>query len=271
MVEITDKEFEQLVSFIKKNYGIHIKEEKRAMLTGRLYSTLAQYGYKSFSEFYEKLISNDSKEAVTTLVNRITTNHTYFMREKDHFEYFQNTVLPYLDKTVEDKDLRVWCAACSTGEESYTLAMIIDEYFGNGKSSWDTRLLATDISERVLNIAQLGIYTKENVAALPATWRMSYFKPYDKDRVVVVDRIKNEVIYRKFNLMEKVFPFRKKFHVIFCRNVMIYFDNETKEELIRKFYNSLEEGGYLFIGHSESILRSDTNFKYIRPAIYRKM
>ncbi|HOJ47947.1 MAG TPA: protein-glutamate O-methyltransferase CheR [Bacillota bacterium] len=271
MIEITDKEFEQLVSFIKKNYGIHIKKEKRAMLTGRLSSTLIQHGYKSFSEFYEKLISDDSKEAITTLVNRITTNHTYFMREKDHFEYFQKTVLPYLEQTIKNKDLRIWCAACSTGEESYTLAMIIDEYFGERKSAWDTRLLATDISERVLNIAKQGVYDKENVSVLPANWRMAYFKPYDKDRFVVADRIKNDVIYRKFNLMEKVFPFKKKFHVIFCRNVMIYFDNETKEELIRKFYDILEDGGYLFIGHSESILRSETNFKYVKPAIYRKM
>lgn len=271
MVEITDKEFSQLVSFIKKNYGINIKEEKRAMLTGRLYNTLVQNGYKDFTEFYNKLVSDNSREAVITLVNRITTNHTYFMREKDHFEYFQSTVLPYLERTVASKDLRIWCAACSTGEESYTLAMIIDEFFGNKKIYWDTKLLATDISERVLNTAKLGIYEKESTQVLPVNWRLNYFKPYDKERMIVTDRIKNEVIYRKFNLMEKNFPFRKKMHVIFCRNVMIYFDNETKEELIKKFYDALEEGGYLFIGHSESILRSETNFKYVRPAVYRKM
>lgn len=271
MVEITDKEFSQLVSFIKKNYGINIKEEKRAMLTGRLYNTLAQYGYKNFTEFYNKLISDDSREAVITLVNKITTNHTYFMREKDHFDYFQSTVLPYLEKTVESRDLRIWCAACSTGEESYTLAMIIDEYFGEKKIYWDTKLLATDISEKVLTTAKLGIYDKENTQVLPPNWRMNYFKPYNKDKLIVTDKIKNEVIYRKFNLMEKNFPFKKKFHVIFCRNVMIYFDNETKDALIRKFYDFMEDGGYLFIGHSESILRSETNFKYIRPAVYRKM
>ena len=271
MVDITDKEFSQLVDFIKTNYGINIKEEKRAMLTGRLQNTLVQNGYKNFTEFYNKLVSDNSKEAVITLVNKITTNHTYFMREKDHFDYFQSTVLPYLEKNVETKDLRIWCAACSTGEESYTLAMIVDEYFGNRKLYWDTKILATDISEKVLNTAKLGIYEAENTEVLPASWRVGYFKKYDKDKLVVTDRIKNEVIYRKFNLMERNFPFKKKFHVIFCRNVMIYFDTETKNELIRRFYDSMEDGGYLFIGHSESILRSETNFKYIRPAVYRKM
>jgi chemotaxis protein methyltransferase CheR len=271
MVEITDKEFTQLVTFIKTNYGINIKEEKRAMLTGRLHNTLTQYGYKNFTEFYNKLVSDNSKEAVITLVNKITTNHTYFMRENDHFDFFKNTVLPYLEKSIDSHDLRIWCAACSTGEESYTLAMLIDEYFGNKKVYWDTKVLATDISEKVLSTAKLGIYANENAEALPANWRVGYFKKYDKDRLVVTDRIKNEVIYRKFNLMEKNFPFKKKFHVIFCRNVMIYFDTETKNELIKKFYDYMEEGGYLFIGHSESILRSETNFKYVRPAVYRKI
>jgi chemotaxis methyl-accepting protein methylase len=153
MIEITDKEFSQLVDFIKTNYGINIKEEKRAMLTGRLYNTLTQYGYSSFTEFYNKLVSDNSREAVITLVNKITTNHTFFMRESDHFDFFKSTVLPYLDNEVTNKDLRIWCAACSTGEESYTLAMLIDEYFGSRKLYWDSKLLASDISEKALEIA----------------------------------------------------------------------------------------------------------------------
>lgn len=271
MIEITNKEFNQLVGFIKDNYGINIKEEKRTLLTGRLNNTLIQGGFKSFTDFYNVLISNKSSDAVLQLVNKITTNHTFFMRERDHFDYFKSTVLPYLEKSVINKDLRIWCAACSTGEESYTLAMIIDEYLGKSKLYWDSKVLASDISEKVLGEAKRGVYPSDRLDVLPVNWRMNYFNKIDNYNSIVVDRIKNEVLYRKFNLMENHFPFRKKFHVIFCRNVMIYFDNETKNNLIKKFYDNMEDGGYLFIGHSEAIARNESEFKYIMPAVYRKI
>lgn len=271
MIDITDKEFKELTGFIKSNYGINIKEEKRTLLTGRLAATLIQGGYNSFTEFDNALIANKSNDTITTLINKITTNHTFFMREKDHFDYFKNTVLPFLEKTVTDRDLRIWCSACSSGEESYTLAMILNEYFGKNKLYWDSKVLATDISEKVLNEAKLGIYPNEKIETLPSAWRLNYFKKIDNINSVVTDSIKNEVIYRKFNLMEKQFPFRKKFHVIFCRNVMIYFDNQTKVDLIGKFFDLMEDGGYLFIGHSESIARNESDFKYIMPAVYRKI
>lgn len=271
MIEITDKEFNQLVGFIKDNYGINIKEEKRTLLTGRLSNTLIQGGYKSFTDFYNTLISNKSSDAVLQLVNKITTNHTFFMRESDHFDFFKNTVLPYLEKTVINKDLRIWCAACSTGEESYTLAMILDEYFGKNTLYWDSKVLATDISEKVLGEAIKGIYTSDRISVLPKNWQTNYFNKIDNMNSVVVDRIKKEVLYRKFNLIETHFPFKKKFHVIFCRNVMIYFDNETKVNLINKFYDNMETGGYLFIGHSEAIARSESEFKFVMPAVYRKI
>ena len=271
MKDLTDKEFSLLVDFIKSNYGINIKEEKRALLVGRLYNTLVVNGYNSFSEFYGDLTANKSREAVTTLINRITTNHTFFMREKDHFVYFKDTVLPYLIDTVTDRDLRIWCAACSTGEESYTLAMIIQDYLGKNKLYWDSKVLATDISERVLEEAKKGIYTAEKIEPLSALWKNAYFHRYDDYNCEIDDNIKKEVIYRKFNLMEKKLPFKKKLHVIFCRNVMIYFDNDTKVELVKRFYDILEDGGYLFIGHSESIARNESEFKYIMPAVYRKI
>ncbi|HBL83445.1 MAG: chemotaxis protein CheR [Clostridiales bacterium GWF2_38_85] len=269
MNAITDKEFQQIVGFIKANYGINLKE-KRALLTGRLTNVLQQKGYESFTDFYNDLVAHKSSEAITALVNRITTNHTFFMREKEHFTYFQNTVMPYLENKVLDKDLRVWCAACSSGEESYTLAMIIQEHFSKNKLFWDSKVLATDISEKVLAEAKNGIYAAERIEPLPTAWKMNYFKKYDNDNYIITDKLKNEVIYRKFNLMDKTFPFKRKFHVIFCRNVMIYFDYETKMELIKKFYDLLEIGGYLFIGHSEALARYETDFKYIMPAVYRK-
>lgn len=270
MFTITEKEFRQLADYIKVNYGINLKEEKKALVTCRLQNVLIQAGYDNFTDYYKYILQDKSGEAVTTLVDKITTNHTFFMREAEHFNFFRDKVLPYLTKTVKDRDLRIWCAACSTGEESYTLAMLLDEFFGLDKKLWDTKILATDISENVLCTAKKAVYSNEKIASLPAYVRLNYFKKYDNDNFVLIDRIKNEVIYRKFNLMDGVFPFKKKFHTIFCRNVMIYFDNETKIRLVNKLYDSLECGGYLFIGHSESISRENTKFKYIMPAVYRK-
>ena len=209
-------------------------------------------------------------EAAATLVNKITTNHTYFMREANHFYYFRDKVLPYLSEKVKQKDLRIWSAGCSSGEEPYTLAMIIDEFLGKEKLLWDTKVLATDISAKVLEQASSGIYPNAEVNTLPPQWRLNYFTNIDNQKSIIVDRIRNEVIYRKLNLMERNFPFRKLFHVIFCRNVMIYFDTQTKRQLVQKFYNSLEPGGYLFVGHSESLNPEETSFKYVIPAVYRK-
>jgi chemotaxis protein methyltransferase CheR len=270
IVEITLKEFRQLADFIKSNYGIYLKDEKRTLMMGRLNSVLVNKNFSNFTDYYNYVISDKTGEAVSTLLNKITTNHTYFMREADHFNYFRDRVLPYLAETVGNKDLRIWCAACSTGEEAYTLAMIIDEFFGQEKCLWDTKILATDISENVLGIAGRGVYNNEHIKPLPGSWKISYFKKTDSENSVVVDRIKNEILFRKFNLMETKFPFKKKFNTIFCRNVMIYFDNKTKNELVEKFYNYMEYGGYLFIGHSESLDREKTKFKYIMPSVYRK-
>lgn len=271
MLTITIKEFKQLSNFIHENFGIHLKEEKKTLLLGRLQNVLQQAGFTNFTDYYKYLVHDKTGEAAITLVDKITTNHTFFMREAEHFFFFRDKVLPQLSKTVKNKDLRIWCAACSSGEESYTLAMILNEFFGKEKFLWDTKLLATDISDKVLNTARAGMYGNESIRQLPERWRQNYFKKYDLEHSILTDAIRNEVIYRKFNLMDPVFPFKKKFHTIFCRNVMIYFDSHTKNELVNKFYDLLVDGGYLFIGHSESLNRDNTKFTYIMPAVYRKL
>jgi chemotaxis protein methyltransferase CheR len=271
VITITANEFSQLSSYIKENYGIYLKNEKQTLVIGRLQNVLIQNGFKSFSEYYNHLLSDKTETAVSTLLDKITTNHTFFMREAEHFTYFMEQVLPYFSNKISDRDLRIWCAGCSSGEEPYTLAMIIDEYFGKEKLFWDTKVLATDISSKVLDEARKGVYSNNEVETLPAKWRLSYINKLNNEASVFSDKIKNEIIYRKFNLMEGIFPFKKKFHVIFCRNVMIYFDEKTKHNLVNKFYNVMEPGGYLFIGHSESLNREETNFRYVRPAVYRKI
>lgn len=270
MVTITDKEFRLLAEFIEKNYGIHLRKEKKTLVTGRLQKVLQQAGFDNFTDYYQYLLSDKSGNAMVTFVNKMTTNHTFFMREAAHFYFFKDTVLPFLENTVKDKDLRIWCAGCSTGEEPYTLAMIIDEFFNSEKSCWNTKILATDISEHALNLAKAGIYSNESVVPLPPNWKFTYFIKQDPNHARVIETIRDEVIYRKFNLIDDVFPFKRKFHAIFCRNVMIYFDQETKIRLINKFYDHMERGGYLFIGHSESLNKGLAGFKYIMPAVYRK-
>ncbi len=270
MLSITQKEFNRLAEYVHVNYGIFLKPEKMALVTGRLHTVLQHAGFDNFTDYIDYLISDKSGEAVIRMLDKLTTNHTFFMREADHFYFFRDTVLPYLSRAVNDKDLRIWCAACSTGEEAYTLAMILDEFLGKEKPLWDAKILATDISQKVLDAAQKGIYSSQRIEPMPVHWKNRYFQKADDENVILSKHIRNEVIYRKFNLMEDTFPFKKKFHTIFCRNVMIYFDNETKMRLIEKFYDQMEYGGYLFIGHSESLNRDTAGFKYIMPAIYRK-
>lgn len=271
MIPITDQEFDLMASFIQKHYGIHLKKEKKALMIGRLHKVLASKGVNSFTEYYEYLSKDSTGDAVAELVDRISTNHTFFMREADHFDFFKNVVLPDLKTSLKRKDLRVWCAASSSGEEPYTLAMIIQEVFEDAFSSWDTKILATDISNDVLQKAKEGVYNIDAVRTLPERWVKKYFKSKDNETMQVIPSIKNQVIYRRLNLMDHPFPFKEKLHVIFCRNVMIYFDQKTKDQLVAQFYNLLEDGGYLFIGHSEAINRQNNPFVYVRPSVYRKL
>ena len=271
MITISDKEFNKLSGYVKSNYGINLSEKKKALVMGRLQNILVERSFKSFSEYLDFVLSDKSGEAVTVLINKITTNHTFFMREPDHFYYFKSQVLPYWASMLKgSKDLRVWSAGCSSGEEPYTLAMIISDFFGAEKSIWDTKVLATDISMNVINTAKKAVYSNEQIEVVPSDWKKKYFRKIDDEKSVVSDNIKDEIIFRFFNLMNGSFPFKKKFHVIFCRNVMIYFDLKTKIELVNRFYEYTEPGGYLFIGHSESLSREETMYKYIMPAVYRK-
>lgn len=269
MISISDNEFRLLTEYIYNCCGINLKK-KKTLVQARLYKILMEKGFQDFSSYCNYLINDKSGEAVRNIIDRMSTNHTFFMREIQHFNYFRDQVLPHLKTTVKSKDLRIWSAGCSSGEEPYALAMIMADYFGDEKIWWDSRILATDISSRVLDKAREGIYTDEEIRSVPASWRLSYFKSCGFNQYKVVNQLKKEVIYRKFNLIEKTFPFKKKFHVIFCRNVMIYFDNPTKRDLTDRFYECTEPGGYLFIGQAESLNRDETKYTYVMPAIYRK-
>ena len=270
MKSIKEKDFEKFAEYIQRHYGIHFKKDKQALVESRLGQILEKMKISSLTEYLDFVTSDKTGRAVSDMLNKLTTNYTYFMREPEHFRILKDKVLPYLEKNVKDKDLRIWSAACSSGEEPYSIAMVLDEYFALNKDSWDTKVLATDISDSMLSLAKSGIYSYEKIDNLSEAWKKRYFKKLDEDRFVISEKIKDEVIFNNFNLMTPVYPFRRKMHVIFCRNVMIYFDSDTKDKLIEKFYDITEPGGFLFIGHSESISRDKTRYKYVMPSVYRK-
>ncbi|AFS77915.1 chemotaxis protein methyltransferase CheR [Gottschalkia acidurici 9a] len=270
MIKMTDIEFQRIIEYVHLNFGIDLAQ-KRSLIHNRMQNYLVQNDFESFTEFYNYMISDKTGIAVSLLIDKLTTNHTFFFRESEHFEFLKNTVLPYIkeyEKT--SKDLRIWSAGCSSGEEPYTIAMFIDEYFDKEGFLWNTKILATDICEKTLNKGKVGIYDSQSLFNVSPYWTNKYFTKIDSDRYMINNNIKDEVIFRRFNLMNNIFPFKKKFHAIFCRNVMIYFDEKTKKELIDKFYEMTEEGGYLFIGHSETINKNDTKYKYVLPSVYRK-
>mgnify|MGYP001496391436 CR=1 FL=1 len=268
LIHITDKEFLSLITFVKQKYGINL-EKKRVLIEGRLSNMLRERGFSNFQQYLDVLFQDGSGSEVTTLLNKLTTNHSYFMRERDHFDFMHTHVLPYFENTRPSHDLRIWSAGCSAGQEAYTMAMAIDEHFGSRKALWDTTILATDISMNVLEKAKKAVYSEENIKDMPERWKQKYMIHLPDGTYQVCDRIKKQVIFRPFNLMDP-FLFKKPFDLIFCRNVMIYFDSPTKDALIRKFYQATAAGGFLFIGHSEVINRETTHYRYIKPAIYQK-
>lgn len=266
--------FQQYASIVQDNFGIQLPMEKKALLESRLFKLLSSHagepGFADEMDFLHYVRHDASGKALELLSEAITTHHTFFMREAEHFDFFARHVLPYLADSIKDGDVRTWCAACSSGEESYTLAMIMADFFALHGPQWETTLLATDLSQEILDAARQGIYADEAVRGLPAKWKGQFFRRLPTGDWQVSNSLKQRVLYRRFNLMNPVFPFKKPFHVIFCRNVMIYFDTETRNGLVRKFYDFLEPGGFLFVGHSEVIDRQSAPFEYVMPSVYRK-
>jgi len=268
-MELTDVEFQQIVSFIKDNYGVNLGA-KRALVEGRLASVMAKGGYASYSDYMQHVFLNPFGEEATTLVNSLTTNHTFFLREPVHFDFLKEYALPELKKkNAAKKDLGIWSAAASSGEEAFTIAMVLRDFFGEEIKGWDTTILATDVSKKALATATRAVYDEEHVKDLPQNWLRLYFTAQADGSYAVKPELKKQVLFRYFNLME-AFPFKHKFDIVFLRNVMIYFDEETKIKLLNKIYDVMEPGGYLFIGCTEIIDKSQTRFKYVKPSIYKK-
>ncbi len=269
MDKITDSEFFLFKNMIKEKTGIHMDDDKKSLIFARLKNHLEKNGFPSFKQYYDFIMKKGNEKELTFFINKITTNHTFFNRENSHYEFLKKTILPYIkEKYNSSKDLRLWCAASSSGEEPYNIAFYLEDFF-ELYPGWNTEILATDLSTDVLEKAFIGIYEKKACKDVLPEHR-KYLKEYDKEYYVIDEKIKKKVSFRQFNLLNETYPFKQKLHCIFCRNVMIYFDAPTKEQILQKMYNSLDDGGYFIVSHSESLAHLNTGFEYISPSIYRK-
>ena len=271
---ITDQEFNLIRTLVYDRFGINLTEQKRSLVVGRLQKLLKEKNFTTFKEYYQYVIADGTGQALLTLIDQISTNFTYFNRENAHFDFLQKEAFPKISaklKTTGSRDLRIWSAGCSSGEEPYMLAILMNEFFGHEYNSLSAGVLATDISGDVLSKAKDGIYEHKQIEKIPKHLTTKYFSNNGNGQWLAKERLRREITFRRLNLMNTVFPFKKPFHIIFCRNVMIYFDTQTREALVRRFHQTMEPGGYLFIGHSETLGRKQTMFKYLTPAVYQRI
>jgi len=269
-MQISDKDFRRLFEYVKSNFGVNL-EKKKTLIEGRLSNYIIQEGFDGFPDYLEDVFNDKSGGKINTLMTKLTTNYTYFMREETHYKFMQEVALPYWTSNLKAKDLRIWSAGCASGEEAYTTAMVLKEWFGPKIQGWETTVLATDISVRVLEMAREGVYPLEHFENLPNAWRDKYFNKLSDDKYKIKDILAKSVQFGQFNLMGNFSRFKKKFHIIFCRNVMIYFDSPTKQALAKRYHDALEVGGYLFVGLSETLSGIQGDFQQIQPSIYRRV
>ena len=268
--EYTRDDFNFLRKISNEHSGILVPDDKFDMFYSRLSKRVRLLGLKNFKQYCQFLENNPAQE-FTEFINAVTTNLTSFFREKHHFEYLKNTVIPdVLKRNNTTKTIRVWSAGCSTGEEPYSLAMTLLE---NIPSGWDIKILATDLDTNVLQTAAKGVYTKDRVDGLPVNTLKRWFKRgtgKNANKVKISKECQSLIHFKQLNLM-KEWPFNSYFDFIFCRNVLIYFDRETKEKLAQRYGGFLVVGCHLFIGHSESLHQLDTDFDLIGNTIYKKI
>jgi chemotaxis protein methyltransferase CheR len=272
--QITDKEFKKFSELIYEQTGIFMKSEKKELLNARLGKRLRLTGLDTFQAYYDFILSPEQKnKEFVHFLDSISTNFTSFFREISHFEFLTNTVLPELAaKHSGSREIFIWSSASSSGEEPYTLAMILQE-FALTNSNFPFKILATDISTRVLAAAAKGVYALGQTTKAPPEMLRRYFQKgtgQSAGKVRIKDEVKRHVTFQRFNLMDN-FPWDEAMDVIFCRNVMIYFDRPTQERLVQKFYKCLSKGGYLFIGHSESISSIKHDFVQAEATTYKKI
>ena len=268
MQGLTEREFREIRELAYRSFGLDLKPGKEALVNARLARRVEQLGLGSLSEYVEAVKRDRTGEELERLINALTTNHTSFLREPQHFALLREAVLPAL---AARGAVRIWSAGCSTGEEPYTILFTVAEALPPAGLA-RVQILASDISTRVLEKAQAGIYPGERLEGLPPGWAQRFFQRGEgrwEGSVRVKPQWRARIEFRRLNLMED-FSHLPRFHVVFCRNVMIYFDKPTQERLVRRFADRLEPGGWFLIGHSEGLMGVRHELQYVQPAVYRK-
>ncbi len=273
-LELSPRDFQKFRALIYEQCGINLHDGKMELVRARLSKRLRQTGHTSFRSYYDFLVNDASGEELILMLNAISTNLTSFFRESKHFDFLTQEVFPNFSHRLNlahSEMIHVWSAGCSTGEEPYSLAISFLEYFGHEAQRF-VKILATDISTQVLSTATSGVYPASRVGNISQAMLRKYFQKGHGNMTGYIrlkPEIRKMVEFKRFNLMDS-FSCRDKFHVIFCRNVMIYFDKGFQEVLVNKYYDSIKGGGYFFIGHSESLMKLNHRFKYVKPTVYLK-
>ena len=267
---ITDGEFARFAGLIRDQTGIHLRDHKQQLLVARLSQRLRTLGLHTFSAYYEFLAGDTSGNELLTLINRITTNKTSFFREPHHFEFLRSQVIPQLQRKGV-RQLRIWSAGCSSGEEPYSIAITVLEALGNQRG-WDLRILATDIDSEILERASAGTFAMESLEEVRPELRRKYFlRGYGEfeGRAQVRPELRGMIGFRRVNLSRSEWGIVERFDIIFCRNVIIYFERPVQERIVRSLTSHLRHGGYYFSGHSENLYYLHDVLATVEPSIYQ--
>jgi len=266
--------FETFKNFIETNLGIKIPPSKKIMLESRLAKRLRALKMSDYEQYCEYVFSDEgfAREA-QQFIDVVTTNETDFFRENNHFEILTSQILPELVIEKKLQDLNVWSVAASTGQESYTLSMVLEEFLLRNPS-FRYQILGTDISEKVLKIAETGIYTENQAKKIPAAMKKRYCLKSRNDEEKTIrfkPELREKILFRKMNLMDEEYQIKKKYHIVFCRNVFIYFDRQTQAKVLKRIYSHMAPGAYLFMGHSENIGNIQLPLSSCASAVYKNM
>ena len=265
--ELSEKHFKKICGIVYQFSGIHLKKGKEALVKTRLMKRLRKLQISSFDDYFDYIDSKEGQSELGLLIDVMTTNKTSFFRESAHFDFLCENVLPKLKKN----KIRIWSAACSSGQEPYSIAMVLKDNMPDIHLK-DVKLLATDISRTMLEVAYRGLYPVEQLEGLPKAILTKHFTKLNTGQAIVYkvkDDVRKLITFANLNLQGK-WPMKGPFDVIFCRNVMIYFDRPTQQILVDRFWHMLEPGGYLFVGHSEGLSAVKHRYDYVKAAVYRK-
>ncbi|HML18495.1 MAG TPA: protein-glutamate O-methyltransferase CheR [Bryobacteraceae bacterium] len=267
---LTESDFRRISQLAYDLFGLHLSAGKEGLVRARLGKKIRQGGFRSFAEYHRHVLADRTGEALIELIDSLTTNYTCFYRERAHFDFLTQELTGELRDL---ESLRIWSAACSSGEEPYTIAMTLMDIAASIRCGWaaNYRIVATDISTRMLNKARQAVYEEDRFQGMPQGWWKSYLlKGHGESagRYKLKPAVKQAVEFDRLNLIEPL-P-RRTFQFIFCRNVMIYFDKPTQQDIVSRLTECIEPGGYLFVGHSETLNGFDHSLRYVHPAVYRK-